>query len=252
LTDLGNARRLVARHGHDLRYCPAWRRWYVWDGKRWASDTTGEVVRRAKETVRAIHAEAAHIVDEETYLDVVRWAMKSESRSAIAAMIDLAKSELGIPLMPDALDMNPSLLNVHNGTLDLKTGDLRPHRRQDLITKLAPVAYDPQAACPTWLAFLDRIFDHKPALIEFLQRAFGYALTGDTSEQVLFFCYGPGANGKSTLLETLRAVLGNDYSQHTPTSTLLVRTVGSAIPNDVARLKGARFVTAIGSRPDTS
>ena len=133
-------------------------------------------------------------------------------------------------------------MNVLNGTLDLRTGELRPHRREDLITKLAPVVYDHEARCPLFLAFLDRILAGNADLIAFVQRAVGYSLTGDVQERVLLILWGGGANGKSTLLETLRGMLG-DYAMRTPTETLLVKREG-AIPNDIARLKGARFVSA--------
>ena len=113
---------------------------------------------------------------------------------------------------------------------------------EHFITKLAPVNFEPDAACPRWLEFLSRIMDGNEQLIDFLQRAVGYALTGETSEQCLFIFYGSGANGKSTFLQTMSYVLG-DYSMSTPTETLLVKRRG-AIPNDVARLKGARFVIA--------
>jgi len=259
LTDLGNAMRLVDRHGEELRYCHPWRRWLVWDGRRWRIDEDGEIVRRAVDVRQGIYAEAAALsaeaantVDDSKRKELaskaqatLTWAKGSESRVRINAMIELAQSLPGIPVAPDELDAAPWLLNVQNGTLDLRTGELRPHRREDMLTKLAPVAYDPEAECPTWLSFLARIFDGNENLIAFMQRALGYALTGDVSEQVLFICYGVGANGKSTLLNTVRAVLGEDYARHTPTETLLIRERGGGIPNDIARLKGARFVTAI-------
>jgi putative DNA primase/helicase len=134
------------------------------------------------------------------------------------------------------------LLNCQNGTIDLRTGELLPHRMEDFITRLAPVDFEPDARCPRWLEFLNRIMDGNQHLIDFLQRAVGYALTGETSEQCLFIFYGGGANGKSTFLQAMSHVLG-DYSMSTPTETLLVKRRG-AIPNDVARLKGARFVVA--------
>ena len=133
-------------------------------------------------------------------------------------------------------------MNCSNGTLQLKTGQLRPHDRTDLITKLADVEFDETAECPLWGAFLHRIMEGDSELIRFLQRAVGYALTGDTSEQCLFIFHGSGANGKSTFLQTISSLLA-DYATQTPTETLLAKRRGS-IPNDVARLKGARFVVA--------
>jgi len=129
-------------------------------------------------------------------------------------MVRLARSEPVIPVTVDKLDRNPWLLNVRNGTLDLRTGELRPHRREDLLTRLAPVDYDPDATCPTWLAFLDRITAGNQNLIQFLQRAIGYTLTGSARERVLFMLHGGGANGKSTLLETISGLLG-DYAKST-------------------------------------
>jgi putative DNA primase/helicase len=157
-------------------------------------------------------------------------------------MVALARSESGIPVTVDQLDRNPWLLNVNNGVLDLRTGDLRSHRRQDLMTRFAPVRYDPEATCPTWLAFLDRIMNGNQNLIQFLQRAIGYTLTGSARERVLFMLHGGGANGKSTLLETISTLLG-DYAKSTRAETLLVKTYDGGIPNDLAALKGARFVS---------
>jgi putative DNA primase/helicase len=162
----------------------------------------------------------------------------------ITSMISLARSELTIPVTPDQLDRDPWLLNVANGTLDLRTGKLREHRRTDLITKLAPVAYDPNAGCPTWMQFLEKVMGGDGELIAFLQRVVGYSLTGDTREQALFVLYGTGANGKSTFLATIGDLLG-DYAKATPTDTLLVKPGSEGPRNDVARLKGARFVSAV-------
>ena len=241
-TDYGNAERMIARHGLDLRYCHPWGKWLVWDGRRWVVDETAEVERRAKETVRSIYAEVARYDDDTERAALAKWAAASEAAGKIGAMISLAASEPDVPVTPDTLDADPWTLNVQNGVLNLKTGELQPHSRDLNITKLAPVPYDPTATAPTWAAFLDRIMDHNPVLITFLQRAIGYSLTGKTSERVLFILHGKGKNGKSTLIEVVRALVG-DYGARTPTETLMVKQQG-AIPNDVARLKAARFVSA--------
>jgi putative DNA primase/helicase len=242
-TDLGNAQRLVARHGHDLQHVPHWGKWLVWDETRWAVDETGELEQRAKETVLALMGEATKIADHDTSERLFKHALRSQSAARIKAMIELAKTEPGIPVGPKQLDADPWRLNVRNGTLDLRTGVLHSHRREDYLTKVAPVAYDPQAACPTWEAFLRRILAEDTALIQFVQKAIGYALTGSTDEQCLFILHGSGANGKSTFLNTLSTMLG-DYARQTPTDTLLVKR-GDGISNDVARLHGARLVSAM-------
>jgi putative DNA primase/helicase len=239
LTDLGNAERFVARHGEDVRYCYPWRRWLVWTGARWEHDEAGRVHRLAKATVRSIYREASDEEDEDRRKALAKHARASESETRIRAMVELAKSE--IPASPDHFDADAWLLNTSNGTIDLRTGELREHRREDLITKLAPIEYTPESEAPAWVAFLDRVLPSEE-LRGFVQRAIGYSATGDASEQCMFIHHGPGANGKSTFQETVAAALGN-YAMRTPTETLLVKRSG-AVPNDVARLKGARFVTA--------
>jgi putative DNA primase/helicase len=242
LTDVGNAKRLVKQHGTSLRYCYPFSNWLSWDGKRWQLDDTGEAERRAKDTISRVRVEAAYLEDKATRTALWNHAKFSESDARLRAMLSQARSEPGVAVKPEDLDSNLFLLTCNNGTLNLQTGDLRPHRQTDLITKLAPVDYEPQAECPLWEAFLATIMGSKPGLINFLRRAIGYSLTGDTSERAMFIMYGSGANGKSTALETIRALLG-DYATRTPAETLLARR-DNAIPNDVAKLKGARFVSA--------
>ncbi|MDP9472822.1 MAG: phage/plasmid primase, P4 family, partial [Chloroflexota bacterium] len=243
LTDLGNAQRLVTRHGRDLRYCHLWNKWLAWDGMRWQVDDSGEIVRRAKATVRGIYAEAKETSDPEERKSIARHALRSEADARIKAMISLAQSEPGIPIDPALLDTDPWLLTCLNGTINLRSGELLPHERVHYITKCAPVTHNPEATCPTWLAFLERIMAGDADLIGFLQRAIGYSLTGNTSERVFLILHGAGRNGKSTLLEVFRTLLGPDYAVRTPTDTLLAKREGG-IPNDVARLRGARFVSA--------
>ena len=190
--------------------------------------------------VRLIYREAESEPDDRKRRDIAKHAMNSESEKRIRSMVALAQSEVAIK--PEQLDLNPWLLTCLNGTIDLKTGELLPHQREHLISQLAPVNYAPYESCPLWLSFLDRIMDGNDHLISFLQRAIGYSLTGETSEQCMFIFYGSGANGKTTFLQTINAMLG-EYAMQTPTETLLIKRRG-AIPNDVARLKGARFVTA--------
>ena len=239
VTDLGNARRLVHRHGRNLRYCWLWRKWLVWDGKRWVKDDTGEVYRLAKETVSSIYQEAAAAPNDEARKEIGKHATRSEAGARIKEMVDLARSD--VPVMPDELDTSPDLLNTESGTIDLRTGELREHRHEDLITKIAPTSYRPDAAAPTWETFLERVLPDED-LRAFVQRAVGYSATGDTSEQCMFINHGGGANGKSTFQEAIAAALG-DYAMRAPTEMLLAKR-SEGVPNDVARLKGARFVSA--------
>lgn len=240
-TDWGNARRLVDRHGEDLRQVSNIG-WHCWTGRRFLFDDSGEVERRMKETVRAIYTEGIGTPDRDERKKLISHALASEAAYKLRAAVTLAETEREVVVKPSDLDQNGDLLNVSNGTLDLRTPELREHQREDLITKLAPVEYDPTATAPNFCNFLDRIFQGNVDLIGFVRRSIGYFLTGDTSEQCFFIWYGTGANGKSTLLRIVRALLG-DYCRHTDAETLLIKR-NSTVSNDLARLKGARLVTA--------
>ena len=173
----------------------------------------------------------------------VTWAKASQARGKLEAAVKLAESEGAVSANADQFDANPWLLNCANGVLDLRTGTLRPHNRGDLFTALAPVAYDPAATCPTWDAFLTRIMGGSAELISFLQRVIGYSLTGSVREQVLFFLYGAGANGKSTFLKTILAMLGRDYAKQAAPDVLIESS--DRHPTELADLAGVRFVASI-------
>lgn len=240
-TDLGNAHRFVNEHVDSLRYVPHWRTWVEWDGRRWVIDRTGAVYRAAATTSMSI-AQEAWEAEGDRRRELQKWWRLSESEGRIRAMVNLASKEGRLIWLPEHLDVNPWLFNVSNGTIDLRTGRLNPHERVDQITKLAPVEYNADARCPMWLAFLDRVLAGDADVIEFFQRAVGYTLTGSTREQVLFLIYGAGANGKTTLLETLRSLLG-EYATQAEFSTFLL-SGHQTVRNDLARLVGARFVSA--------
>ncbi len=240
LTDGGNARRLVDAHGNDLRHCPELGGWLAWDGSRWRRDRK-EAERRAKQVVASMLEEAAQVEDDRR-TKLAKHALKSDSAKGIADLLKMATSEPEISVNVDDFDADPWAFNVLNGTLDLRTGKPRPHRRKDLITKLAPVVFDPDAKAPTWEKHLARVLPD-PAVREYVRRRCGYSLTGVVREQDLAMLYGSGANGKTTTLEAVREVWG-DYAQQTPSDTLLQRRQG-AIPNDVARLRGARLVLSV-------
>ncbi|MDQ3302271.1 MAG: phage/plasmid primase, P4 family [Actinomycetota bacterium] len=238
LTDTGNAERLIDQHGDDLRYVHPWGKWLVWDGTRWRPDVSGEIERRARETVRAIYAEAESADGKDERKAIARHAAGSESRSRIDAMIALARSM--VPVAPDDLDADPWLLNATDGTIDLRTGERRDHRREDLITKATPVEYDPDAQAPRFARFLREIFGGDEDMSAFVQRFAGYSLTGSTRERAVAILHGRGKNGKSTLIELLQEAMG-DYAATTETETILAKRY-QGVGNDVAALKGARFV----------
>lgn len=242
LTELGNAERLVSAHGDDLRYIPAIGRWYVWDSRRWTDDVSGEaVMRRAKVSARSIAGEAAGLGPKDA-APILSWAQSSESRSRLESTIKLAQSEEGISMMPSQFDADPMSLNVRNGTLDLATCELRPHSREDYNHLMIDVDYSADARAPKFEAFLARI-QPDPEVRAFLLRAVGYSLTGRTNEQKLILGHGTGSNGKTTLIEIMHDLFGA-YATFLPAEAL-VQSRGDRIPNDIARLKGARFVSVM-------
>lgn len=245
-TDLGNARRLVEAHGHEIRYVPQWGIWLVWDGIRWVRDVTGEVERRAKHVAEAILTEAIGEPSKDAQKRRIKFAFDSQRRARLEAMIALARTEPGIPVEPHDLDADPWVLNAQNGTIDLRTGQLHRHDRRQLITKLAPIVYDPDAVHATWEAFLEGVTGADRSMADFLRRAVGYSLTGSTAEEVLFFVHGPAAAGKSTFIDSVEAALG-DYARRADFETFLARnqaTAGAA-RGDIARLAGARYVVSV-------
>lgn len=237
-TDLGNAERFAARHADDVRYCALWDRWFYWTGTHWAPDEVLYVRELAAEVARAILEEANRCEDKKERAALAAWSFRSEHSARLDAMIKIVRPML--PVHPDTFDQDPWALNVQNGTLDLRTGKLRPHRREDSLTKLAPVAFDQTASCPRFRRFLDEIFRADDALISFVQKLIGYSLTGCVEERIFPILHGRGKNGKSTFVNSVQDMLGT-YAVSTPAETIIAaRETG--IPNDVARLKGVRFV----------
>lgn len=241
-TETGNAERLVDQYGDYLRFCHPWGVWLAWDGHRWKRDQIGQARRWAKAVVRSIYDEISKAETKDDRDRIFGWAKRSETAAARAAMLKNAESEAGMPILPEEMDRQPLLLNVMNGTVDLETGRLRPHDQADMLTKLAPVYYDAEATCPTFLAFLERVLPD-PDVRAFLQRMTGYGMTGVTSEQCLAFFYGSGANGKSTFLSIMQEMLG-DYAQEAAPDLLTSRG-GDRHPTELADLFGARWVSSI-------
>jgi P4 family phage/plasmid primase-like protien len=240
LTEWGNAKRLVAAHGTRLRYCKPLNQWFDWDGCRWCPDQSGAIWRWAKDTVRRLGHEAANTENDQRRQATLRWALKSEEKKVIAAMIELAWSEPGIAILPETLDRDPWMLNTPTGTIDLKTGKVRPHRQEDLISKITGVPFDPDAGCPRWEKVLLEIFAGDRDMVAYVKRALGYSLTGFIGEHALFLCYGTGRNGKNTVLDTVHTILG-DYATIINPRVLLAAGKNDH-PAAIADLMGRRFV----------
>lgn len=262
LSEFGNGKRLVHYAAGRLRYCPRMAvPWFCFNGKVWKqSDVAAE--KLAKEMVSLIPQEAKFYPDEEEvsassaseakrmkramegFLSHIR--ASSKYTSGIKNTLLLARSEEGIEADVNEFDAHSAgILNANNGTIDLRSGIFRPHNREDYLTKISPVDYDPTAKAPRWERFMDEICQGNRQLIEFWQYLLGYMLTGEANQRVFIVLHGCGRNGKSTLVETVSRILGDDYAAGLPTTTIYARKFDEQVTTpELARLRGARFVYA--------
>ncbi|MBN2490539.1 MAG: hypothetical protein JXQ29_06800 [Planctomycetes bacterium] len=247
-SELGFARKFVAEHGADVRFVGPWAAWLVWDGRRWREDSDGQTWRFAKavaddllETARGKMAIATSKEAMQAAGAAVAAAKRFQSRRVLADALALASTELEVVAGVEAWDADPWALNTPTGTMDLRSGEVRPHRRSDLLTKLAGAGFDPKAEAPRWRQFLERVLPD-PDVRDYIQRLLGYAASGAVREHVLPILVGPGSNGKSVLAETLAYVLG-DYCAPAPPDLLIARQ-GERHPAELAFLHGRRLVIA--------
>lgn len=253
-TEIGNADRMADHFGDQLRWCPERATWMVYSAGCWTTGyrETGEWM--AQQMMRRLEETEALMYDDEPETgpngealpsprdEFIKWVRKNQTRSAVSAAARLAP---GVPLMrisQQTFDADPYLLNCMNGVVDLRTGDLIPHDPEQRMTMQCPVAYDPSATAPRWEEFLAKVQPSEP-IRAYLQRLAGYSATGSTAEQAFALHQGSGANGKSVFQEVLAHVLGT-YAQTVPVATLMASTVDGAIPNDVARMVGKRWLVA--------
>jgi putative DNA primase/helicase len=236
-SELGYARRLVHVYGDRVRYVPEWKWWLIWDGRRWARDATGQASRWMKSIARRVTSDALAIEHEKERQAALNRARRGESSAGVSGALTLAGTEAEIVVTPDDLDAHPFLLNCTNGTMDLRTGELRPHDPADLITKMTNAAYDPGAVGTEFGTFLERVQPDQ-GMREFLARLLGHSLEGRVSDILPIF-HGEGANGKSTLIGVVLAALG-DYADAADPELLTARTF-DAHPTGVADLCGLRL-----------
>ena len=241
-SDVDNARRFVQSLNGEVIYSPNLG-WLVWDGKRWVENDDRSLYAHVEELIRQVEGSKPSATEFESYKRLLK---RMKSYTAIDHMLKLAQR------MPETLaeemDAEPMLLNVGNGMVDLETGRLYPHDKDRHITQITDIPYDPQAGAPRWERFLSEIMCGKTDLVDYLQRAVGYSATGSAKEQCLFILYGRGRNGKTVFIETIRKAFGTYTKNTSPSTFTTVRA--SAIRNDLARLKDARFLTAVEFAPE--
>lgn len=235
LNELGNAERIAYEYGHVIRYVSGSDHWYIWDGKRWHIDSKKQIERIANKVLRELEKS-----DDEMES---KWARSCGKRNIrMNSIKDL------MPLVPaerEEFDRHKFLFNVENGIINLKDAKLQQHDREFKLSKITNVIFDEKAECPTWINFLNQIFKNDAELIDYMQRLVGYSLTGDISEQGMYFLVGGGSNGKSTFINVIKNLMG-DYGAQTNSNTFIKKKSDGA-NNDIARLANARFVSAVES-----
>ena len=250
MTDTGNALRMARQNTGRILYCPAFKKWLVFDGVRWARDDGLEIMKIAKAVVRSMWVEAIDVTDKAERKERMNWCKQSEATARLKAMVENCQSEMVV--LPTQLDADPMLLCVENGTLDLRTGDLRPHDPGDLITLVAPVVYDPDATDARWEETLDRFVRPDEGKEEFLQRAAFASLTGTTTDKAFInlFDGNDGNTGKTTFAESLRTMLG-PYAAVVAAEAFLSRPGGAGgIRADIASLAGKRMAISSETPPN--
>ena len=242
-TELRAKQIFVGLFRNNLRYVLEAKNYFHNDGTRWRRDGGDVALGLAQTVPRRLYRYASETNDVALASDIGKFAVFCESRRVIQAMVALAQSDEQIVSRVSDFDRDPFLLNTVTGTIDLRSGCLREHRREDMITKIAGVPYDAAAHCKRWERFMREVFVGKPDVVDFVQRAVGYSLTGDTREEAMFIAHGRGMNGKSTFLETVKRMSG-DYGTTCDSDLLLARGRHDS-SNDIARLAGARFVSCV-------
>jgi putative DNA primase/helicase len=239
--DIGIARLFYDLHSGFVRYVPEAKTWYAYNGQRWNKDNGGFKAMELCKLFTQSFGEYA-VMTRPDDSEFLKWAGKLTSRCNREGILRDAMSIA--PVSISDFDKDVMLLNVVNGTLNLRNFSLQPHNPADMITKLAPVKYNPKARCQRWDKFIDEVMCGDMALATYLQKALGYALTGLTEYEIFFILYGQKTrNGKTTLVESIANLLG-DYTSNAQAQSLAKRCVdGAAASPDMARLKGARLVT---------
>ena len=239
-SDITNRDFFIKAYSQKVRYCISWNKFLIWNGTCWQIDTRGRVEEMCVDFIHKMYRALRSIDDLQLKILFEKHLVRSENYRRIQGMVGLLKMSKDIKVEDFEMDKDHLLFNTQTQTINLRTGKIRDPSNKDLITNKSNFVFQKDAMCPTWNLFLQQIFNNDNDLIRFVQKAMGYALSGDVSEQCLFILWGTGANGKSTFLNVLHHLFG-DYARSTMIETFMKKN--SEQSNDLARLKGARLVT---------
>lgn len=242
--DTGNAERLKDHFGSLIRFNYTAKKWMYYDGQIWRNDMSGRMKSLADEVVKKIKKEKIFTSDDVNEEDAIKAREKhvKYTRNTNGKTNMLKECEHLLPISPEKLDKDLDVFNLQNGYVELKTGELKEHDKSQFFTRISNTEYTNKADCPAWMAFLDDIFLGDQELIDYIQRAIGYSLSGYTKEQVMFVLYGNGRNGKSVFLDVLNEIFGTYATNIKPDAIMATKNKSDASP-EIAKLDGARLVT---------
>lgn len=247
LDDIGNAQRFDSKYGELIRYSTEAKGWFIYDSTRWIYDKAMEAQKAAIQVIDLLESERnIYLKNQPDGCDLVKadeifnkFIKTSRSSNGINNMLNVVKSNN--VLNPSEMDLNKDVINIRSGLLNLRNGKVTLHNPNDNISKITNFDYIFGTKCPTWISFLNTIFDGNSELIHFIKKALGYSLTGDTRHHCIFYCYGTGRNGKSTFLNIISHLMG-DYAATAQASTFMQKTLSGSGTSELARLRGARFL----------
>ena len=243
--DTGNAQRMFDTFGNKIRYSYVNKGWMYYDERKWCDDNLGIIKKLADEVIESMkNDKPPDDIDPEEFEKAFSKHMKN-SRSSKGKTAMVKETEHRVPILPAQMDMYNHLVNTPSGIVNLKTGETEPHDPKRYMTKITYTDYTSHTDSPVWQKFLGETFNNDYELIRYIQKAVGYSMTGSTQEQCAFFCYGTGRNGKSTFIDTISDMLGDYAANIQPESLMIKQSQNGGANSDIARLKGARFVTSV-------
>ncbi|WP_312907261.1 phage/plasmid primase, P4 family [Tissierella praeacuta] len=240
--DTGNADRFVDKFRNRARYSYIDRGWYFYNGRKWEFDNLGHVKGLTEDVINDMKLELAYCKDEEeekAFFKHLKYTRNNRGKTNM-----MKESEHRLSILPNEFDKDKDVFNVMNGVISLRDGKLYSHDYERYLSKMSYVEYTDKIDTPMWIEFLNQIFGNDQELIGYIQKAVGYSMSGSTKEQCVFFCYGNGRNGKSTFLDIISEIMG-DYATNIQPETIMVNRQTGGANSDIARLKGARFVTTV-------
>ncbi len=240
--DTGNADRFVDKFKDRARYSYINKGWYFYNGRKWEFDNSGYIKGLTEEILKDMKLQRAYCKDEEeekAYDKHLKYTRNNRGKTNM-----VKESEHRLSILPHEFDKVKEHFNCINGVINLRNGEISEHHHEQYLSKISYVEYTDKIDTPMWLEFLNQIFDNDQELINYIQKSVGYSMSGSTKEQCVFFCYGNGRNGKSTFLDIISDIMG-DYATNIQPETIMVNRQTGGANSDIARLKGARFVTTV-------